>query len=242
MHPLTRLLQPLMMTLLAPASLLAQTAACPSGHWEGMLQAPGMELAFAIDLAKDGKEQCAGTFTQPAQNIKGLPLSTVTVEGRSVRFVLKAGGGGGSFNGTLSADNGSMIGDFTANDGGYTLPFSLTRTGEAKITPAPKSAPIDKKLEGTWNGTLDLAGKPMRLVVTMSNQADGTSTGTVVSLDGSGVEIPIAMTQKASNVTIEVPSVGASFAGLLNEAGTELAGTWTQGPASLPLTLHRARK
>jgi hypothetical protein len=49
------------------------------------------------------------------------------------------------------------------------------------------------------------------------------------------------MMQKAASVTIDVASVGASFVGVLNAAGTELAGTWTQGPLSLPLTLRRAK-
>jgi hypothetical protein len=41
-------------------------------------------------------------------------------------------------------------------------------------------------------------------------------------------------------VTIDVPSVGASFKGTLNDASTELTGTWSQGGAVLPLTLRRA--
>jgi hypothetical protein len=81
----------------------------------------------------------------------------------------------------------------------------------------------------------------MRLVLNMSNQPDGTARGTIVSPDGSGVEVAIAITQKASNVTIDVVSVGASFAGVLNAAGTELAGTWTQGTSSLPLTFRLAK-
>jgi hypothetical protein len=237
MRYLTRLLPIVALALSPVSSLLAQDAIDPSGHWEGTIQAPDMELAIEIDLAKNSKGELAGTFTQPAQHIKGLPLSTVTIEGRSVRLVLRPGSGGGIFNGTLSADNNSMAGDFVASEGGYSLSFSLTRKGEAKIAPPPKSAPIDEELEGTWHGTLDVGGKPMRLVISMANQPDGTATGTVVSPDGSGVEIPIAMTQKASSVTIDVPSVGASFAGSLN--GTELSGTWTQGPWSLPLTLRR---
>jgi hypothetical protein len=40
----------------------------------------------------------------------------------------------------------------------------------------------------------------------------------------------------------DVASVGASYVGVLNAAGTELAGTWTQGPAVLPLTFRRAAK
>ena len=61
-----------------------------------------------------------------------------------------------------------------------------------------------------------------------------------MSPDGSGVEIPIGITQKAAAVTIDVVSVGASFAAVLNAEGTELSGTWTQGAMGVPLTLRRA--
>jgi len=84
-------------------------------------------------------------------------------------------------------------------------------------------------------------GKTIRLVLTMTNHADGTATGTILSVDSGGMEIPIAVTQKTVNVTIEVAAVGGSFTGVLH-AATELVGTWTQGPATLPLTFTRAGK
>lgn len=240
MNPFTRIVL-VAALLLGPApSLLAQTAVDPSGHWEGAIQVqPNVEMKVEIDLAKNSKGELAGTFAQPAQGVKGLPLSTLTVEGRSIRFVVKGGPEGATFQAMLSADRTSMSGE--AAQGGYSVPFTLTRTGDARVAPVPKSPPIGKELEGTWNGALDVNGAQMRLVVKMANQPDGTAAGTIVSQDGSGVEIPIAMTQKASHVTIDVPSVGASFAGVLNAERTELAGTWTQGPSALPLTLRLAR-
>src|SRR5262249_32577942 len=147
--------------------------------------------------------------------------------------------GAGSFDGTLSADGTSISGAVTQS--GFTIPMNLSRTGDARVVPTPKSAPIAKELEGTWKGTLEVNGAPMRLIVKMANQPDGTAAGTVVSPDGSGVEIPIAMSQKGSSLTIEVPSVGASFVGILRPPGTELAGTWTQSAAAFPLTLTLAR-
>jgi hypothetical protein len=60
----------------------------------------------------------------------------------------------------------------------------------------------------------------------------------VVTPDGSGVEIPIAIKQSGSNLTLDVPSIGANYVGALNAAG-EIVGTWTQGPNGLPLTLKR---
>jgi hypothetical protein len=224
--------------LLAPASSLhAQPAADPSGHWEGTLKVPNMELKVEIDLAKNSNGEMAGTFSQPAQGVKGLPLSTVAVEGRAVKFVVKGGPEPATFDGTLSEDATSITG--RVSQAGQGMPFTLTRTGDARITAAPKNAAIGKELEGTWNGAVDLNGTPMRIVLKMANQADGTSAGTVMSPDGSGMEIPIAITQKAQSVNLEVPSVSASFTGSLNTAGTELAGTWTQQGVSLPLTLKR---
>jgi hypothetical protein len=82
----------------------------------------------------------------------------------------------------------------------------------------------------------------MRIVVKMANQPDATAAGTVFSPDGSGIEIPIAMRQKDATLTIEVASIGASYVGALNASGTELTGMWTQGQATLPLTLTRDRR
>ena len=225
--------------LLPASSLRAQPAVDPSGHWEGTIQIQDTPLSVEIDLARNGQGEIAGTFGQPEQQVKGLPLSTVTVEGRSVRFVLKAGPQPATFQAMLAADGKSMTGE--AAQGGYTIPFTLTRTGDARIAAVPKSPAIGKELEGTWNGTLEANGGQMRLIVKMANRPDGTAAGTVVSPDGSGIEIPIAMTQKGSSVTLEVTSVGASFAGVLNDARTEMTGTWTQGPSTLPLTLRLAK-
>ena len=222
--------------LLTPGSLArAQGTADPSGHWEGTLKVPQMELKVEIDLTRDSQGVFAGTFSQPAQGVKGLPLSSVAVEASAVRFVVKGGPEPATFDGALSADGTSISG--TVTQSGFTIPMNLSRTGDARVVPAPKSAPIAKELEGTWNGTLEVDGAPMRLVVKMANRPDGTAAGTVVSPDGSGVEIPIGITQNGSSVTIDVPSVGASYVGILNSAGTELTGTWTQRSAALPLTL-----
>jgi hypothetical protein len=239
MRPLHRLLMVVALLLLPGPSLLAQSNVDPTGHWEGAIQAPDMIVDIEIDLAKNAKGLLVGTFTQPGQAIKGLPLSAIVVEGRAIRFELRPGEGGGNFKGAVAADGTTFSGDFVTNQGGYTLPFMLKRTGEPRIAPAPKSAPISKGLEGVWQGALDLGSRQMRVVLTMANQADGTSSGSIVSRDGSSVEIPIAMTQNGSSLTIDVVSVGASFVGTLNAEGKELTGTWKQGPSTLPLTLRR---
>jgi hypothetical protein len=220
----------------------APPAVDPSGHWEGTIQAPDVQVAVAIDLAKDRNGQFVGTFTEPERGLKGLPLATVTIEERSIKLVLRANQGGGTFNGTVSADNRSMTGEFVMNEGGYVLPFTFTRTGDANIVPAPRSPAIAKELAATWQGTLDVGGKPLRIIVTMTNHPDGTATGTVMSPEAGGIDIPIAIAQRSDTITLEVPAVGASFAAVINADKTELTGTWSQGPAALPLVLKRQDK
>jgi hypothetical protein len=239
MRAFTRPIIAVALFLAAAAHLSAQTAADPSGHWEGTIRAPQMELTIEVDLAKNSKGQLAGTFSQPAQHVKGLPLSVVAVDGRSVRFVIKAGPETSTFEGVLSADGKSIAGRIS--QAGGSLPLTLTRTGDARIAAVPRSAAIGKELEGTWHGALDLEGRQMRVILTMTNHSDGTATGTIVSPDGSGVEIAVALTQKGSNLTVDVTSVGASFVGAVDAAGTQLAGTWSQGPSALPLTLRRSK-
>jgi hypothetical protein len=220
--------------LLIAASLLpvparvvfAQAPVDPTGHWTGAIHVPpfngasSREVAVEIDLTTNAAGVLGGTFTQADQGVKG--------------------NGGGVFRGTQS-DATSISGEFVTTQGGFNIPFDLKRTGDARIAPAPKNPPIGKELEGTWNGSIEVGGKPERLVLKMWNLPDGTSTGTIQDVDGSNVEIPIAMTQKASNLTIDLAVVSASYTAVLN-ADNELVGTWTQGPLSLPLTFKRVSK
>ena len=193
-----------------------------------------------MDLAKNTGGQLAGTFSNPRDKLQGFPLASVVVEGKSVRLLLKVTSGGGTFDGALSADAQSISGDFITAEGGFSVPFSLTRAGDARMETEPKSPPIGKDLEGAWNGTLDMGATKMRLVLTMSNQPDGTATGSVVDVD-QGLRIPIAgITQKASDLTFELKSVGASYSGVLNAERTALAGTYTEGSFTGPLTFQRA--
>jgi len=130
----------------------------------------------------------------------------------------------------------------TATLSGYELPFRMGRTGDAQLVPVPTSAVIGKELEGDWNATLEVAGKQFRFVLTIANQPDGTAIAHIVDLDEGGLIIPVVVRQQASHVSYESRGVRSSYAGELNAAGTELAGTWTQRDLSAPLIFRRAVK
>jgi hypothetical protein len=231
-------------TLLVAAAVLsttsflrAQSPADPSGHWQGAIRMPNQAIAIEVDLDRNTTGGGKGTFS--GVNIKGYPLSDIAIDGAAVAFTLKVDGGG-AFSGKLAADGKVLSGEFTANSGGYVLPFELSRSGEAKFDAPVKNPRIGKELEGTWSGALEANGTTMRILLKLANQPDGTSTGSLANLDQGAVEIPVsAITHTAANVNIEVKVVSGSFSGAVNAAGTELTGTWSQGAFTAPLTFHR---
>jgi hypothetical protein len=217
---------------------VASIAADLSGHWEGSIQTPTKEVTFEVDLANNNQGGLTGAFSNPSQNLKGLPLSDISVDGKSIRFQIKGTPGERAFKGTLSADGKSISGDYTQS--GYAMPFRLARTGDPRFESAVKNGPIGKELEGAWNGTLDAGEKQLRAVLTLSNQPNDTATGSILSVD-EGLEIPIAtITQNASSLTLDLKAVGASYSATLTPDGKELAGTYTQGSLVLPLNFRRA--
>lgn len=224
--------------LFSASSLGAQGAPEASGHWEGSIQAPERPVPVAIDLVKSNTGEFAATFT--GGDVKGFPLSNVSVKRSAVSFELIVNEGG-TFAGTLSADGRSLSGDFTIRQGGFSVPFSLARTGEAHAIVPAKSAAITKELEGAWNGSLVADGRPMRVTMMFLSHPDGTSTGFIANLDQGAVEIPVTtITQKASQITLDVSVVGGVYTGALSADGSGLSGTWTQGSFSTPLNLKRA--
>ena len=223
--------------LVSATPTYAQSPVDPSGHWEGFVQVPDRAISIELDLAKKPSGELAGTFAQPEQGVRALPLMTVTTEGRNVRFIVKGSEQPSTFAGIVAADGKTMNGEVTLGE--YVVPFQLTRMGDARVTAAPRSPRIDSALEGTWNGAINSA---MRVIVKMANQADGTSAGTIVSPYGSATEIPIAIAQTGTRVALDVDAIGGRFEGELDAATGQLVGTWRQATSSLPLTLTRAPK
>jgi len=230
---------PAFLTFILAAQVGWRPHAAASGHWDGTIQVPDKALGIQVDLAKNAKGDWTGTIDIPAQHLKGFPLSSVAVKGNAVSFLMKGPQGDPKFDGTLSADGKSLSGNFT--QGGAALTFALKRTGDARIETPAKSTAIAKDLEGSWEGTLDTGGQQLRLTLKMSNQADGTAAGTMISLDQGGAVIPITtITQKGSSLKLELKSISGAFTGELKE-GT-LAGEWTQGPGTFPLVFKRPAK
>lgn len=218
--------------VLCASYALAQTPIDPSGHWKGVISAPFGEVAVELDVRRTDKGQLAVTFTQPSQNVSGMPVREVTLDGRLLMLTLP---GGGRFTGTVFADGKTYSGDFAVPQG--TAPFTLTRTGDAHIVRPVTGKTVGKDLEGRWSGTLDVNGRQLRVVLIVANRADGTSLATMLSLDEGGIELPVVVEQEAARVTVRVTMNGATYSAVIE--GDQMTGRYDIQNVSLPLTLKR---
>jgi len=99
-------------------------------------------------------------------------------------------------------------------------------------------------LAGQWQGTLQPApGKELRLVFVLApNAATGGYTATMHSIDQGGQGAAATAVVQGNAVRLSVAAAGIGFEGKLSADGNSIAGTFTQGPGSLPLTMTRATK
>ncbi len=108
------------------SALFAQPG--PAGHWEGVLQMENREVGLSLDLNRNAKSEWIASMGVPAQNVTGLVVKDLAVNGNSVKFMavelqmakLDLTLAEGKLAGTISNAQGS-------------LPIEFKRTGEAKI-------------------------------------------------------------------------------------------------------------
>ena len=203
------------------------------GHWTGSAGENGIE----IDLDKT-TTGWIGAFSMPARGMSGIPLDSVTFADGKASFVIK--GSGQRFAGTLSTDSKTLDGAFVSATDSH--PAKLMRTGEAKVDLPKPNPPTAPEFLGTWAGTIQfdqLGGPPLRVTVTISNGAAGAEAQ-VVSLDQGNAQLPVnTITQQGRKLTLEVKVAGGLYEGEINQAGTEIHGTWSQMGSSTALVLTK---
>lgn len=92
-----------------------------------------------------------------------------------------------------------------------------------------------------WEGTLDLDGKPLRLVLKMRADATGTRAA-LDSLDQGALDLPIDTLERGAGVLrFEMQALRARYAGVLDESAGSARGSWSQGGRTWPLDFDRSR-
>jgi hypothetical protein len=99
----------------------------------------------------------------------------------------------------------------------------------------------DSDVQGYWQGTLKARNTPLRVALKIAERTNGTFRAVFNSLDQGGLDIEAtAVTYHAPTVKAEFGGIGGTFEGTVESGDRVITGTWTQGSATLPLTLERA--
>jgi uncharacterized protein (TIGR03435 family) len=112
-----------------------------------------------------------------------------------------------------------------------------------QAAPAPDQAatPAEAQgFEGTWQGTLHV-GRELRIATKITKADGGGYKAVYYSIDEGGLPLSIdKVWVDGSSITLTLNLMGVKYEGKLSGDGKTIAGTWTQGPNTLPLPLTRA--
>lgn len=208
-----------------------------AGHYEGKIEAPNREVSIIVHLDRDAKQAWIGHITitpGPSE----LPLAGIVAKGETVSFSLSGIQNAPQFEGKWDKEAQTIKGTVTANNN--PVPFELTRKGAAKVALPRQSSALPKDLEGDWEGALEVGGKTLRLVLSLKPGPEGRAVATLLSVDQNNQSIPVnSVTIDGDSLAYDVKIIAGAFKGKLNAEKTEIAGEWTQGPGTLPLTFKK---
>jgi len=209
----------------------------PSGVWQGAIETPGQAVEVTVTLRIGADGALSGTIDIPLQNLSDFPLSDVAAADGSVTFALASAA---VFTGSWDAAAQTISGEVA--QGGGTVPFSLTRIGDALEEEAAEAIDpeLAAKVTGDWQGNLNAQGQILPIVFHISLDAGGALTATMDSPAQGQNGLPVdAVAFDGSTLRVELNYAGAFFEGTINADATAVEGNWTQGGAALPLTIEK---
>ena len=99
----------------------------------------------------------------------------------------------------------------------------------------------DSDVQGYWQGTLKAGNTPLRVALKIAERTNGVFRAAFVSLDQGGLDIEATtVNYHAPTVKAEFGGIGSAFEGKVDSSDRVITGNWTQGSATVPLTLERA--
>jgi pimeloyl-ACP methyl ester carboxylesterase len=106
-----------------------------------------------------------------------------------------------------------------------------------------KASPAAAGIVGSWQGTLQAGPQQLRLVLKVSQNAEGMLSAKMDSVDQGAMDLPVSKISLTGNsVTFEISMVGGSYEGTWDKQKQEISGQWSQGGMSLPLTFKKVDK
>ncbi|HWQ93852.1 MAG TPA: hypothetical protein VN673_19470, partial [Clostridia bacterium] len=218
-------------------------AADLAGNWAGVLDFQEVKLRLVFRLVEDGSGLKA-TLDSLDQGARGIPVDTVSLENSTLRLEIKAIQG--SYQGQVNSA-GSFI-DGTWEHGGKAVPLDLQRAPDSFETDPPLSGEAltasrqaALMFSGVWKGTIGGSERNTPVRFKIWRAGGGAARGT---LDIAGQQIfnlPLKeITLREGKLRVEVPGIGAAFAGQFESDTNRVQGEWRQAGKTQALDLRKA--
>jgi hypothetical protein len=206
-----------------------------SGRWEGTTHVPDDDLNVIVDLAQENSTW-VGSIIIPGLDVKGVPLTDITVKESAVSFSVK---------GTLGIQlklqldgNGKLTGNF--EQAGNRALTTLQKTGPAQVEYPRRNTPVAKELEGEWKGDYQMLGYTRHVSIKFTNRGSDGAAAEFVIVGRRTNTLPVDLvTQEGELLSIDSREIGISFEGRLRDG--KLSGAIRQGAIETPLVLERAK-
>jgi len=206
-----------------------------SGRWEGTTHIPDDDLNVIVDLAQENGTW-VGSIIIPGLDVKGVPLTDVTVKAPDVSFSVK---------GTLGIQlklqvdgNGKLTGNF--EQAGNRALTTLQKTGPPQVEYPPRNTPVGKELEGEWKGDYQMFGYTRHVSIKFTNRGAAGAAAEFVIIGRRTNNLPVDLvTQEGDLLSVDSHEIGISFEGRLRDG--KLSGAIRQGAIETPLVLERAK-
>ncbi|MCL6642117.1 MAG: alpha/beta hydrolase [Candidatus Bipolaricaulota bacterium] len=111
-----------------PVKVSRQT---PQEIWQGALEVGGIKLRLVLKITKNPDGTLRATLDSVDQGAMNLPVDSIVIEGKTMRFIMKSIGG--SYEGTLNEDKTEVSGTWTQS--GQSLPLAFKRVTEQAQVP-----------------------------------------------------------------------------------------------------------
>ncbi len=153
------MVEPMSWAQAAGAAATAPTAAAHApgdiaGDWQGTLQTPQAALRIVVRITKGDKGWAAKMYSID-QNPMPINASSVTLDGSAFKYVVDLIGG--SFEGRLSADGDSIVGNWKQGGGPTPTPLTLVRASKTTAWEIPAPPPPPKLMAADADPSFDVA-------------------------------------------------------------------------------------
>jgi len=214
--------------LLAAAATLGAQEPDITGDWKGTLTVGPDKIHLTLHIFAGDNYTLKATMDSAEQGAQGVPVTTIVLKDSKLAMTMDSIHG--TYDGTVNASTGAIDGTWSQ---GQPMPLTFTRP------PKSTGASRQSELEGIWQGTLQVGGHALRLVFHIATAADGLSA-TMDSPDQGASGVPVISARREGDVLVlQLPNLGAKYQGMIAKDLSAIDGAFTQGGASLPLTLKR---